>query len=289
MSSESLWAHVPFGRTGLRVSRLAIGSSYGVGGSDLERAFERGINFMFFGLRRRPHFAAGVRALVPRHRDELVVAIQSYSRAAFLMRPWVDKALRQLGTDHADLLGLGWWNEPPPRRIVDAALALQSAGKVRHLLISCHHRPTFERLIADPAFGGIMVRYSAAHPGAEKEVYPHLRDPRPGVLAFTATRWGTLPSPRYTPPGERTPSATDCYRFVLSCPDVDVSLCGPRDGAELDGAMLALDRGRMDDEEIAWMRRVGVAVRRDAPAGTPVDVLDRLGNLLRRRPATAGP
>jgi aryl-alcohol dehydrogenase-like predicted oxidoreductase len=273
--STSLWDKVTFGRTGLRVSRLAIGSSYGVGGADLERAFDRGINFFFYGLRRTEPFARGVRALASR-RDQIVLAIQSYSRSAMLVRPSVDIALRKLRVDHADLLGLGWWNDPPPARIIDAARAIQAAGKVRHLLISSHHRPTFEKLMADPAYGGIMLRYSAAHPGGEQEVFPHVRDPKPGVLAFTATRWGTLLDASLTPPGERTPTAMDCYRFVLSNPNVDVSLAGPRDGAELDHAMAALDRGPMTDEELAWMRRVGVVVRRDAKKESPVGILDRL-------------
>jgi aryl-alcohol dehydrogenase-like predicted oxidoreductase len=201
------------------------------------------------------------------------------------MRFSVDSALRKLGTDRVDLLGLGWWNDAPPRRILDGALAIQATGKVRHILISSHHRPAFEKLVADPAYGGIMVRYSAAHPGAEKEVFPHLADPRPGVLAFTATRWGTLLDPRLTPEGERTPTATDCYRYVLSSPHVDVSLSGPRNGAELDAAMAALDQGPMSAEELAWMRRVGVVVRRDAKGGAPVEVLDRIAARFRSGPS----
>jgi aryl-alcohol dehydrogenase-like predicted oxidoreductase len=284
--TTSLRDKVTFGRTGLRVSRLAIGSSYGIGGADLERAVDQGINFLFFGLKRTDAFARGVRALAPR-RDEIVIAIQSYSRSALLMRLSVDRALRALGVDHVDLLGLGWWNAAPPRRILDGARAIQATGKVRHLLISSHHRPTFETLMADPAYGGIMVRYSAAHPGAEKEVFPHLADPKPGVLAFTATRWSTLLDPALTPPGERTPTAADCYRFVLSSPHVDVSLTGPRDGAQLDAAIAALDRGPMTEDEIAWMKRVGVVVRRDAKRGAPVEALDRLA--ARFRPRSAGP
>src|SRR5262245_32570860 len=130
--------------TGLVVSRLAIGSSYGVGGSDLERAFDRGINFFFFGLRRRDHYAAGVRALARTRRGEMVIAVQTYSRSALLIRPWFDAALRKLGVDHVDLLTLGWWNDVPPGRILDAALAIRAVGKARHLMISCHHRPSFE-------------------------------------------------------------------------------------------------------------------------------------------------
>lgn len=281
-----LWDKVTFGRTGLSVSRLAIGSSYGVGGGDLERAFDKGVNFMFWGLRRTAHFADGVRRIARAHRDELVIAIQSYSRSALLMRVFVESALSKLAVDHVDLLTLGWWNEAPPRRILDAALALQEKGKVRHLMISSHHRPTFVALAKDPAYGAIMVRYSAAHTGAEQEVFPHLGDPRPGVLAFTATRWGTLLSRDIVPPEERTPTAVDCYRFVLSNPDVSVSLAGPRDGAELDAALTALDRGPMDEDELAWMRRVGAVVRKVARKGSPVDALDKLASAWRKATAS---
>jgi aryl-alcohol dehydrogenase-like predicted oxidoreductase len=273
--NTNLWDKVTFGRTGLHVSRIALGSSYGIGGKDIERAVDRGINFLFYGLRRTGPFADGVRALASR-RDELVIAIQSYSRSAMMVCPSVDFALRKLRIDHADMLGLGWWNEAPPRRILDAALAVQAKGKVRHLVISSHHRPTFEKLMADPAYGGIMLRYSAAHPGAEREVFPHLSTNPPGVLAFTATRWGTMLDPAITHAGVSTPSATDCYRFVLSNPSVHTSLAGPRDGAELDGAMAALDKGPMDADELAWMKRVGEAVRRDAKKESPVAILDRL-------------
>src|SRR5678816_75154 len=85
--------------------------------------------------------------------------------------------------------------------------------------------------------------------------------PRPGIVAFTATRWGSLVDPRAVPEGEPRPRGSDCYRFALSHPDVDMTLCGPKNRAELSEALLALDRGPMSDDELAWMRRVGKSVR----------------------------
>jgi predicted aldo/keto reductase-like oxidoreductase len=102
---------------------------------------------------------------------------------------------------------------------------------------------------------------------------------RPGVVAFTATRWGTLLRPRFTPPGERTPSASDCYRFTLSHPAVDVCLSGPRNAAELDEALVAVERGPLDEGEMAWMRRVGAHVREATklqPRGGIMSLLDRV-------------
>jgi hypothetical protein len=80
-------------------------------------------------------------------------------------------------------------------------------------------------------FDLFMVRYNAAHRGAEREVFPLLPEPpeRPGIFAYTATRWGSLLDPKRLPAGERAPSAADCYRFCLSHPGVDMVLCGPAD------------------------------------------------------------
>jgi len=261
------WRPRVLGRSGLTVSRLGLGSSYGVGERDVERAIERGVSYLYWGSRRRGGFGRAIARAARRDRDRLCLVVQSYSRSALALGPSLELALRRLGTDHADVLLLGWWNAPPPRRIVDRATALVEAGKARAVMISCHHRPTFAQLIANPAYGAIMVRYNATHRGAEGEVFPHVTaaldrpDGAPGVVAYTATRWGTLLDRSLVPVGEPVPRASDCYRFALTRPEVDVVLAGPANGAELDEALAALDRGPMSADELAWMARVGDHVR----------------------------
>jgi aryl-alcohol dehydrogenase-like predicted oxidoreductase len=251
---------------GLDVSALGIASSYGLSAIDVERAFERGVNFLFWGSRRRSDFGRGIRAVAQKHRERAVIAIQSYTRIGWLMGWSVNRALRQLGTDYVDVLCLAWWNGPPPRRIVDAALRLKDQGKVRRIMVSSHDRTTLASMASDTTYDALMLRYNAAHTGAEREVFPHFQRRRPGVLAFTATRWGTLLDPRLTPAGDRTPRATDCYRFALTAPEIDACLTGPRNAYELDEALRALDEGPMQAPELEWMRRVGAHVRGGASA-----------------------
>ena len=258
------FARARLGRSGIEAARNGLGASYGAGERDVERAVERGVNLLYWGSVQRPGFGAGIRRAAQRRREDVVVVIQSFTRVAAFLRVSLEQALLRLRLDRADFLCLGWWNQAPPPRLLDAAQALVEKGRARHVMISGHDRALFPLLAREPAYAALMVRYSAAHPGAEQDVFPHLGDGRPGIVAYTATSWGRLVDPRLAPAGEAVPRGSDCYRFALSPPSVDLVLAGPKDGAELDEALAALERGPMDAEELAWMKRVGVAVRGSA-------------------------
>lgn len=246
------------GRTGLQVGRLGMAASFGVPAKSVERAFERGVNYLYWGTFRRGPFGQALRNLKPQ-RDRMVLVLQSYSRVAGLLGPSVETALRRLSFDYADVLLLGLWNNKPPHRILDASHKLRERGLVRHIAISTHQRPLVRELSADPGVGIVHVRYNAVHKGAETEVFPLLPadGAAPGIVAFTATSWKQLLNPKKVPPGERVPTATDCYRFVLSNPAVDVCMTGPANEAQAEEALRAIDLGPMSQEELAWMRRVG--------------------------------
>jgi aryl-alcohol dehydrogenase-like predicted oxidoreductase len=157
------------------------------------------------------------------------------------------------------VLLLGLWNHNPPPRILAAALELQKRGLVRHIAVSTHNRPLVSEVAAEHGIAVVHLRYNAVHRGAEQEVFPHVaQDPeRPGIVAFTATSWRQLLDPKRVPPGERTPTAMDCYRFVLSNPAVDVCLTGPSTEKHVEDALRAIDLGPMSEDELVWMRRVG--------------------------------
>jgi aryl-alcohol dehydrogenase-like predicted oxidoreductase len=249
------------GRTGLRVGRLGVSASYGVPAAAVERAFEQGVNYLYWGSMRRSGFADAVRHLSPQ-RDRFVLVLQSYSRVAGLLGWSIERGLRALRLDHADVLLLGLWNKPVPARILDAARRLRDRGLVRFLAVSCHNRPFVPELAADRDCDVVHFRYNAAHPGAETDIFPRLPSSgRAGMVAYTATSWGQLLKPSKIPRGERVPSGADCYRFVLARPEVDVCMTGPANAAQMDEALKALHKGPMTEEELAWMRRVGAAVR----------------------------
>jgi aryl-alcohol dehydrogenase-like predicted oxidoreductase len=133
MTNENWRTSVVLGKTGIRVSRLGIGSSYGVPTKAILRAFDRGINYLYWGTYRTEEMGRAIRQLAPHHRDEIVVVLQTYSRAAWLIPKTFHSGLRRLGIEHADVLLLGMYNRVPPERIMSAAAALQRSGLVRHL------------------------------------------------------------------------------------------------------------------------------------------------------------
>jgi len=247
------------GGTGLMVGRLGVASGYGAPAPAFEEAFERGCNYFYWGSRRTPKMAEAIGNIIANgKRDDLVIVVQSYNRIAGMIGGTVEKALGRLGIDYADVLLLGWHNKTPSRKVLDASAKLKDRGLVKHLAMSGHHRPAFPVAAETGLFDIIHLRYNAAHRGAESDVFPKLpEDGRPGVVVYTATRWGHLLKPKRMPPGEQTPRASDCYRFALMNPMVDVCITGPKDRAQMKEALAALDRGPMSDDEMDWMRRVG--------------------------------
>jgi predicted aldo/keto reductase-like oxidoreductase len=252
------------GRTGVTVGPMGISASYGVPAAAVERAIEAGMTYVYWGSVRTAAFAEALRHLAPR-RDRFTLVVQSYSRVGPALAWSVERALRRIGYDHADVLLLGYWNHGMRPRILDAARTLQRRGLVNFVAVSCHNRPAAASLAASGDFDIIHLRYNAAHPGAERDCFPQLPAAhRPGIVSFTGTSWGQLLNPRYMPESERTPTASDCYRFVLSHPDVDVCATGPASAEHVEQAIAARELGPMSDEELAWMKRVGEAVRRRA-------------------------
>jgi aryl-alcohol dehydrogenase-like predicted oxidoreductase len=251
------------GQTRLRTSRLGIGSSSVGDERFVEEAVEQGVNYLYWGSLRRPAFGRALRRVARRNREGVVLTVQSYARFAPLLRPSVEIALRRSGVEYFDFLLLGMWNAPPGKAMVEAARRLRAKGKVRHLMLSTHNRPSLQSHfrafeLGRSPFDAFMVRYNAVHRGAEQDVFPFLPvEKPPGLISYTATRWGHLLDPAKMPPGEAPPPARDCYRFALSHPAVGMVLCGPSSRGEMQEAIAALDAGPLTPDEAARMRRIG--------------------------------
>lgn len=251
------------GRTGLQSSRLGIGSTFDAPTHVIEDAFARGINYLYWGTVRRPDFARAMVNLARRHRDEMILTIQSYSQEPATIEEEVEQAIQSAGVENFDFLLLGNHANKPGAAYREAFERMRERGMVRFLSVSSHNRPLVPELLADyergeSPFELLMFRYNAVHRGAEKDVFPFLpKGRRPTILAYTATRWGHLLDAGKMPPGEAPVSACDCYRYSLSHPAVDMVLCGPANAEQMDDAIAALERGPLAPEERARIERIG--------------------------------
>ncbi|MGD9042876.1 MAG: hypothetical protein PVG06_04140 [Desulfobacterales bacterium] len=247
------------GQTGLKVGRLGVSASYGAPAEAFEEAFEKGCNYFYWGSKRKSGMRQAITNICRKgKRDELVVLIQSYSRSSFLMEVFLKNALKSLDIESADVLLLGWHKRRPSQRMLDKCFELKAKGIYRYLAISSHNRSLFPLLARENVFDIFHLRYNAAHRGAESEVFDQFNaQERPGIVSYTATRWGQLLNPKKVPAGEKPLSASDCYRFVLSNPNVDICMCGPRDRSQMQEALRSLESGPLSEDELEWMRKIG--------------------------------
>jgi aryl-alcohol dehydrogenase-like predicted oxidoreductase len=147
--------YVDFGKTGLKVSRLSIGTgthgwgrhseqtALGLNGlADLLRlAYDHGVNFWDsadqYGS--HPHIVKALRGI---SRDNVVIATKTSSRNGKQVTQDVERFLRELDTDVIDIVLLHFMTDSAwPRRYSDAMEALSKAkeqGKVRAVGVSCH-------------------------------------------------------------------------------------------------------------------------------------------------------
>ena len=247
------------GQTGLKVGRLGVSASYGAPAEAFEEAFEKGCNYFYWGSKRKNGMRQAITNICRKgKRDELIVLIQSYSRSPFLMEVFFKKALKSLNIVSADILLLGWHKRPPSQRMLDKCFDMKTKGLYRYLAISSHNRPLFPRLAEDQIFDIFHIRYNAAHRGAETEIFDQLSDQqKPGIVSYTATRWGQLLNPKKIPHGEKPLTASDCYRFVLSNQNVDICMCGPRDRSQMQAALQSLELGPLSEDELVRVRKIG--------------------------------
>ncbi|MBU2488445.1 MAG: aldo/keto reductase [Proteobacteria bacterium] len=247
------------GRTGLLVGPLGMSAAYDPPAGALEEAFERGCNYFYWGAVRRGGMKTAIKNLCGRgRRDEMVIAIQSFSRWPWPTEASFHRALKALGIERADVLLFGWFNSEPGKRMLDLGRKLKEKGLVRSLGITGHNRKLFPELAKKRDIDVFHVRYNAVHPGAEQDVFPLLPEgpDRPGVVAFTALCWGHLLNPKKTRPLAPA-TAPDCYRFCMSQPGVDVCMTGPANAAQVAESLRALDLGPLSGEEMARMRELG--------------------------------
>jgi predicted aldo/keto reductase-like oxidoreductase len=265
-----------FGRPICRLGLASHGET-AITPDDVLYAVGRGVNFLNWpGLAEGPPgddaFSAAVASLGA-DRQSVVVCVQFGARSASDAAPELQSALSALGTDYLDVLTLYYVETPDEWEEITSpsgALGyLQDAkrdGVVHRIGVTSHQRKLAARMAESGLLDLVMIRYNAAHRGAERDVFPVASSLGLPVIAYTALRWGALlyPTPD-DPAGFSVPRAPEWYRFVLQHPAVAVVLAAPHRRSELDEDLHVLEaKGPLTNKNYAALAEHGERVRRNA-------------------------
>jgi aryl-alcohol dehydrogenase-like predicted oxidoreductase len=252
--------------------RLGLAGNFGIKSDSILWAAERGVNYWLWGAS-FGKVTNGIRETIKTNREKQIVAYLGWGYFGWQIRKNVEKALRQLKTDYLDVFKLGWLGKTSAYTsgTIDTLLKLKQEGKIKAIGTSIHDRQRAGKLALDSELDLFMIRYSAKHPGAEQDIFPHLTRRNPAVISYTALAWGQLIKPlknfEMPPwPGQEklnVPPLTPelCYRFVLNHPSVHVVLTGPKNQKQLEENLAAIQKGPLSEDEMNWIREYGKRVK----------------------------
>jgi predicted aldo/keto reductase-like oxidoreductase len=233
-------------------------------------ALDRGVNFLnWCGT---PDGLSKAVAESGRRRAEVCVCVQFEARTAEEARTELSALLKALGTDYIDVLTFYYVERPSewqeiiaPGGALEFCSAARRDGVVRLLGLTTHQRKLASETARSGLLDLLMIRYNAAHRGAETEVFPVTDALGLPVAVYTCLRWGALlRSTPQDPPGFVLPAAPDWYRFALRSPSVSVALMAPENRTELEEDLRVLSLPELSDEEYALLAAHGQRVRKYA-------------------------
>jgi aryl-alcohol dehydrogenase-like predicted oxidoreductase len=230
---------------------------------DVEQAYhEYGVNTYLVSPGMK-ELVEGLRRLIADgHRDDLVLIGGAMLPFGWTLGGSLRRTLKALGTEYLDIfllgMALGRWYFTG--RTWKEMLKLKERSLVRAIGFSSHKRKLAATMAKEFDPDVLMIRYSAAHRGAEREIFDELEERRPAIISYTSTRWGVLLQPLPEKGFDKGMTAGECYRFVLAHPSVDIALFAARTVDELREDVAAVHEGPLTPERYEEARSFGDAV-----------------------------
>ena len=244
---------------------------------DIHYAMDQGVRY--FNWCGRPDGLSRAVAGLGSQRSEIVFAAQLKARSADEADRELDWILEHTRSERLEVGTLyyvesdkEWGAITGPGGSWEAFARHRRDGRLGMIGLTSHQRALAAGLASELAPDGtrrldmLMIRYNAAHTGAEQDVFPVTEDLGMPVVTFTGVRWRDLlrPTPD-DPPDFRPPTAADCYRFCMAHRAVAVALAAPNGTTELVEDLEVLRDG--SDPSSDWlgaMRDHGERVHRHA-------------------------
>ncbi len=258
------------GSTGLRVSRLGFGCikfahcKEGDVAAALRRALELGINF-FDTARAYGTSEEMIGRAIGSRRDEFVLATKSLGRTASALKADLDTSLRDLQTDHVDVLLLHTVSDAETYEQVmgpgggyEAAAKAKEQGKVGHVGVSIHRDlATMRRAIESGAFEVLMAAHAVIDPEGSGALLPLAAQHGVGTVIMKPLSGGQLvcpPGPGGLPPAP-DPVVGGALRWLISNPHVDTIIPGMVSARQVEDNLAAVAKGPLAEGERAELVR----------------------------------
>jgi aryl-alcohol dehydrogenase (NADP+) len=273
--------YVPLGRTGLKVSRLCLGTmTYGSpqwrswvldeaqGRPFIQRALEAGVNFfdtadMYSRGKSEEVLGRAVKDFASR--DQVVIATKAFypmgdgvndrglSRKHLMHA--IDASLRRLGTDYVDLYQIHRFDpDTPIHETLEALHDIVKAGKARYIGASSMYAWQFAKMLETSAahgwtrFVSMQNHYNLVYREEEREMLPLCRDEGIGVIPWSPLARGFLAGNRRKADKGDTPRAkSDQFAHKLYYADSDFTI------AERAAALAARRGVKPAQIALAWL------------------------------------
>ncbi len=270
VEQETDFLHTTLGRTGRTIYRVGLSASYRPGVKAIRQGVDEGITLLFcYGFDFQ--MTSFIRSMSPSEREKITIVTGAYNLIWGYpnLRRSLEKRLRQLRTEHIEVfmfLGVMKPEQMPPT-VIEQLLRFKEEGKIGAIGLSTHHRAFAGELAKTGAVDVLMIRYNAAHRGAERDIFPNLQPHNPGVLSYTSTRWTSLVRrPKGWPPDRPMPDPSMAYRFVLSNPHVHACIMAPANERQLRENLAGIRRGPLDEGDMRTMKDLGDLVYSSSPS-----------------------
>ncbi len=214
----------PLGRDRLAIAPMGISGHYGLPVEGFVRAYEAGVNLMFWepNYRTLTEFLSRVGPCV---RGSIHLLAGTFEADGERIQRDAERVLRMLKVERIAVFLLFWvqsWERVTPD-VREALERLKAEGKIADFGLSTHSRLLAVEAL-DAGWNPVMVRHSVAHRGAEEQVFPRAAELGTSLITFSNTCYGRLLEPHA---GLPPPSAADCYRYTLMQPGVRACLSAP--------------------------------------------------------------
>lgn len=238
------------------VCPLGISGHYGLPVEGFATAVEAGVDVLFWEPNYYSLTAFFQRIALP-DRERLHLIAGTFEAEGRRIRRDVERVLRSLRIERVPLFMMFWvqnWKriDDEVRNELDA---LRNEGMIADYGLSTHNRDLAVEAM-EQGWNPIMVRHSAAHRGAEEQIFPRAAERNTSLITFNNTCYSRLLRPHEA---LEPPSAGDCYRYALSMP-VRVCLSAPATLDQLEENLAVLRDPDLPAERRDEMLQFGAAL-----------------------------